>query len=225
MPPAKVSFQQQIGNVSSVTYTTNVIVIVAYLDISLKLSLVILSVFLLGIEVTLIWTFLFVILLMVPNYVYYNEYYKNDETSWFWYSAEIFHLVLTNLSFEMEFEAKDSKHFKLREVANRFGLYIIFLFGLCATTWYMQEGQNGCFAKSLAWEEAKNNSSIILRNEKLSCGNLCHAPSSLDCSKPVLTLSDVRNWMYVNWGIFIICAFRLLNGKYKGWPMVYKTLG
>ena len=195
---------------------TNVILIVAYLDISLKLSLVILSVFLLGIEVTLIWTFLFVILLMVPNYVYYNEYYKNDETSWFWYSAEIFHLVLTNLSFEMEFEAKDSKDFKLKEVANRFGLYIIFLFGLCATTWYMQEGHNGCFAKSLAWEEAKNNSSILSRNEKLSCGNLCHAPSSLDCSKPVLTLSDVRNWMYINWGIFIICALRLLNGKYKG---------
>ena len=113
----------------------------------------------------------------------------------------------------MEFEAKDSKHFKLREVANRFGLYIIFLFGLCATTWYMQEGHNGCFAKSLALEVTSKNISGTLGNEEnLSCGNLCHAPSSLDCSKPVLTLSDVRNWMYVNWGIFIICAIRLLNG-------------
>ena len=103
-------------------------IIVLTLDITLKLSVVILSVILFGIETTLIGIFLFVILLMVPNYVYF---YNVNEKHRFWYSVEIFHLVLTNLSFELDFgRQNNSNNFKLKEVANRTSLYVIFLFGL-----------------------------------------------------------------------------------------------
>ena len=108
------------------------------MDISLKLSVVMLSVILFGIEVTLMFTFLFTILLMMPNYVYFQEYKLRN---WFWYSVEILHLILTNLSFEMDFK-RDSTSFKLKEITNRSSLYIIFLFGLCGTTWHLHGPNN-----------------------------------------------------------------------------------
>ena len=175
------------------------------MDVSLKLSVVILSVILFGIEVTLMFTFLFTILLMMPNYVYF---YKYKRKNWFWYSVEILHLVLTNLSFEME---RDENDFKLKEITNRSSLYIIFLFGLCGTTWNLQSGHN-----ILLLENEKEISERFFgnfTNSTVSCENLCNA-LDLDCSKHVLTSTNVKIWNYINWGIFAVCCIRLLKGIY-----------
>ena len=74
-------------------------------------------------------------------------------------------------------------------------------------TWYLHGGQNGYIINSLLMEVPTNNA-----NSTLSCENLCNITQPLDCSKPALTLSNVKYWMYVNWAIFAICFIRLLKG-------------
>ena len=163
-----------------------------------------LSVILFGIEVTLMFTFLFTILLMMPNYVYFQEYKIRN---WFWYSVEILHLILTNLSFEMDFK-RDSTSFKLKEITNRSSLYLIFLFGLCGTTRHLHiNGHINVLVNDMV---ATNTTSI---NSTLSCENLCNA-LELDCSKHALTLTNVKIWNYINWVIFALCCILLLKGRY-----------
>ena len=178
-------------------------ILVITMDVSLKLSVIILSVILFGIEVALMYIFLFTILLMIPNYVYFHEYKRKHKTrNWFWYSVEILHLVLTNISFEMDFE-RDRNDFKLKEITNRLSLYIIFLFGLCGITWNIHGGLNNVFVLE--------NEIATAINSTISCENLCNA-LDLDCSKHVLTLTNVEIWNYINWGFFAVCCIRLLKG-------------
>ena len=173
------------------------------MDVSLKLSVIILSVILFGIEVALMYIFLFTILLMIPNYVYFHEYKRKHKTrNWFWYSVEILHLVLTNISFEMDFE-RDRNDFKLKEITNRLSLYIIFLFGLCGITWNIH---GSLFVL--------DNEVATAINSTISCENLCNA-LDLDCSKHALTLTNVKIWNYINWGIFALCCILLLKGRYN----------
>ena len=179
-------------------------ILVLIMDISLKLSVVMLSVILFGIEVTLVFTFLFTILLMMPNYVYFYKYKKRN---WFWYSVEILHLILTNSSFEMDFE-RDSTSFKLKEITNRTSLYLIFLFGLCGTTWNLHINGHNVLVNDMV---ATNTTSI---NSTLNCENLCNT-LDLDCSKYALTLTNVKIWNYINWVIFALCCILLLKGRYN----------
>merc|ERR1711976_946953 len=139
----------------------------------LKLSVTIMSVFIVGIKITLCWIFLFSVLLLIPNLVYNihdskqpSKSHRNKIDKWLWYIIEVLHLVLTSLPFEKGFN-----NLKLKKAINKVCWYVIFLFGLISTTLLLENSsRDSCLAKNVIYEPAAND----LTRDKPDCENLCH---------------------------------------------------
>ena len=115
------------------------------------------------------------------------------------------HLVLTSLPFEKGFN-----NLKLKKAINKVCWYVIFLFGLIGTTLLLENSsRDSCLAKNVIYEPAAND----LTRDKPDCENLCHSRTSLDCSKPVLTLNELKYGLWFSWTLFIICIFGVGCGK------------
>ena len=115
------------------------------------------------------------------------------------------HLVLTSLPFEKGFD-----NLKLKKAINKVCWYVIFLFGLISTTLLLENSsRDSCLAKNVIYEPDAND----LIRDKPDCENLCKSHISLDCSKPVLTLKELKYGLWFSWTLFATCIFGVGCGK------------